>query len=141
MIVHQDKRASAVLQRPLDDLAGIDGRMIHCALGLHLVGDQDILAVEIEHAEFLGRCARHGRHAIIDQRRPGRQGRLADHPALGKARGCCLYDLELIEHRLAHAFDFHQAFPRRGDHFGITAEARQKPLGQRLGVFAGNGGE
>lgn len=65
MIVHQDKGGGAMFQGALDDLAGIDRGMIDRAFRLHLIGDQDILAVEIQHPEFLGRGARHRRHAII----------------------------------------------------------------------------
>ena len=34
MIVHQDESRGAMLQRPLDDFAGLNGRMIHRAFGL-----------------------------------------------------------------------------------------------------------
>ena len=71
LIVHQDQGRGALFQGALDDLAGIDRGMIDSALRLHLIGDQDILAVEIQHPEFLSWRAGHGRHAIIDQRRPG----------------------------------------------------------------------
>ena len=45
-------------QRALDDLARIDGRVIDRALALHFIGDEDVLAVEEQHAEFFAsRCA------------------------------------------------------------------------------------
>ena len=71
MIVHQDDGRGAELQRALDDLARIDRRVIDRALALHFVGDQDVLAVEEQDAEFLVGAARHRGGAIIEQRRPG----------------------------------------------------------------------
>jgi hypothetical protein len=52
VIVHQDQRRGAKLQRPFDHLAGIDRRVIDRAALLLLVGDQRILAVEEEEVKF-----------------------------------------------------------------------------------------
>jgi hypothetical protein len=52
-----------------------------------------------------------------------------------------LHDLEMIGDGFAHALHFHQPGAGRRDHFGKAAEARQKRLGQGLGVAPGQGGE
>ena len=52
MIVHEDDRRGAEFQRALDDLARIDGRVVDGAARLHFVGDQHVLAVEEQDAEF-----------------------------------------------------------------------------------------
>ena len=54
MVVHQDERARAELERALDHFARIDRRVVDGALLLHLLLDQHVLAVEKQHAEFLG---------------------------------------------------------------------------------------
>jgi hypothetical protein len=52
MVVRQDDGRGAKFQCALDDLARIDGRVIDRAPALHLVGDQRVLAVEEQQAEF-----------------------------------------------------------------------------------------
>ena len=49
----------------------VDGRVIDGAAGLHLVGYKHVLVVKKQHTELLGRLARHGGGAIVQQRRPG----------------------------------------------------------------------
>src|SRR3984957_17844657 len=56
VVVHQDQRGGAQLQRALDDLAGIDRRMVDRAALLLLVGDQRVLAVEEQEMEFPELC-------------------------------------------------------------------------------------
>ncbi len=45
---------------------------------------------------------------------------------LGQTRGGGFHDLELVDHGVAYAFDFHQPLAGRGDHFGEAAEPRQQ---------------
>jgi hypothetical protein len=58
VVVHQDERRGAQLQRALDHLAGIDRRVVDSAALLLLMRDQRVLAVEEEEVEFpvLCRC-------------------------------------------------------------------------------------
>ena len=141
MVVHQDDRGGAQLQRPLDHFARIDGRVIDGAAILHLVGDQMIFAVQEEDAEFLVLRARHRRRAIIEQRLPGRQRGPAHHFGLRQPLGGGFDDLEMAGDALAHALDFQQALARRRDHVGEGAEALDQRLGQRFGVAPWDGGE
>src|SRR5689334_25431981 len=53
MIVHQNYRRSAELERTVDDLARIDGRMIDRAARQHFVGDEYVLAIEEEDSKLL----------------------------------------------------------------------------------------
>src|SRR6056297_1068579 len=54
VIVHQDEGAGVQFQSPLDDFARIDGDVIDRALRLRLVGDEYVLAVQVENAELFG---------------------------------------------------------------------------------------
>ena len=79
------------LQGPLDHLARVERGVVDRAAALHLVADQDVLAVEEQDAEMLGRLVLHGQLQVVEQGRPG-----ADHrPVL---------DL-LLQHPLKQAVD------------------------------------
>ena len=56
------------IQCAADDLAGIDGDVVHRATRLLLIGDQDVLAVQVQHAELLDLAMRHRGVAIIQKR-------------------------------------------------------------------------
>ena len=123
MVVHQDHRRGAEIQRALDDLARIDGRVVDGARALHLVGDEDVLAVEEQHAELLTRRARHRRCAVIEQRLPRAERGLAEQLRFGKPERRRLDDLELRDRVLAKPGDLQQPRARRRDDFREIAEA------------------
>ncbi len=50
-------------------------------------------------------------------------------------------DLEIIGHRFAHTFHFHQPFRFGTQHFGKGAEAGEQGLGKCLGVAPADGAE
>src|SRR3954471_15492466 len=52
VVVHEHDGARGKLERPLDHLARIDGRVVDRALLLHLIGDELVLAVEEQDAEL-----------------------------------------------------------------------------------------
>ncbi len=123
MIVHQDHRARAQLQRPLDDLARIDRCMIDRAPGLHLVGDQDVLAVEEQDRGIpRWRCAPwlrcNSRSAPPRRTATG----LFSIAVRDRRSGRRLNDLELRHHRIADAVDFEQPRARRRDRLGEAPE-------------------
>jgi len=82
MIVHQDEGRRRELEGALDDLARVDRRVIHRAPVLYFVGDQEILAIEEEDAEFLLSGSRHRCRAIIEKRVPGTERRTSEKPRL-----------------------------------------------------------
>ena len=61
---------AAELQGALDHLARVERGVVDRAAALHLVADQDVLAVEEQDAEMLGRLVLHGELQIVDERRP-----------------------------------------------------------------------
>jgi hypothetical protein len=65
VVMHQDDRRRAEVERALDDFTRIYRSMVHCAALLHLVGDQRVLAVQEEQAELFRRLVRHDALAII----------------------------------------------------------------------------
>ena len=67
VVVNEDHRRCPQLQRALDDLAGIDGRVVNRAHLLYLVGDQLVFAVEEQDPELLALFMRHGGVTIINQ--------------------------------------------------------------------------
>ena len=50
--MHENDRRRRQLQRPLHDLAHIDGRVIDGALPLNLVGNEVVLLIEEQDAEL-----------------------------------------------------------------------------------------
>src|SRR6185437_13957427 len=87
MIVHQNYRRSAELERALDDLARIDGRVVDRAACQHFVGDEYVLAIEEEDSKLLPGTAGHRGRAIVDQRAPGTKRGLVEQFGLGEAKG------------------------------------------------------
>ena len=67
MVVHEDQRRCAELQRAFDDLAGVDRRVVDRAALLLLVLEQRVLAVEEEDVELLDLAVGDIRPAVIDQ--------------------------------------------------------------------------
>ena len=67
VVVHQDQGGRLELERPFDDFAGINRRMIDRPALLPLVPDQDVLTVEKQDMEFLDFAVRYVRGAVIDQ--------------------------------------------------------------------------
>src|SRR5271167_3234733 len=67
MVVDQNQSGCPELERPLDDFAGINRRMIDRAALLPLVLDQCILAIEEEYMELLNFAVGNLRTAIVDQ--------------------------------------------------------------------------
>lgn len=70
VVVHQDERRGAQLKRALDDLAGIDRRVVDRAALLLFVGDQRVLAVEEQQVKLLDLAVGDVRAAIIDRMYP-----------------------------------------------------------------------
>ena len=70
VIMREDDATGGKLQRPRDDLARIDRRMIDGPDLLYLIGDQRILLVEKQDAELLARLIGHCRDAIIHHLAP-----------------------------------------------------------------------
>src|SRR5260221_478478 len=81
VVVHQDQRRGGELERALDDLAGVDRRMIDGPALLPLVLDQYVFAVEEEDVELLDCAVSDLCGAIIDQLVPR-----VDHRALVQFR-------------------------------------------------------
>jgi len=71
MIVHQDQRRGAELERALDDLARIDRRMVDGSALLAFILDQYILAIEEQDVELLDLAVRDLGAAVIDKLVPG----------------------------------------------------------------------
>ena len=55
VVVDHDDRRGPELERALDHLARVEGRVVDRAAALDLVADQDVLAVEEQEPEMLGR--------------------------------------------------------------------------------------
>lgn len=70
VIMHEDQRRGVDLERALDDLARVDRHVIDRAPRLCLVGNENVLAIKEQHAEFLdilvGQCG----VAILQKRVP-----------------------------------------------------------------------
>ena len=70
LVVNEDEGRRVEFQGPFHDFAGVDRDMIDSASRHFLVGDQNVLAVEVERAEGFDRSMRHGGADIVEQRIP-----------------------------------------------------------------------
>ena len=138
MVVDQDQCRGGKFERPLDDFTRIDRRMVDRPGLLHLVGDQHVLLVEEQDAELLTLLECHRGTAIVHHLGPGRQHRAAGDLALQHALCGGRDHLEFHCDGGADAGHFLEQGGRRSEHLRERTEARQKRLGQRLGVGAGN---
>ena len=75
MIVHHDQGGRTEVESSLDHLAGIDGRVIHRTLLLDLVGDQHVLAIEVENTKPFRLLAGKTDTAVVDEIAPRRDDR------------------------------------------------------------------
>ncbi len=132
--MHQDQGRRVQRQRPLDHFARVDGHVIDGAAALFLVRDEGVLAVEVEDAKLLHIAVGHGRVAIVDQRVPGADDRPLQNPGAGQTLGGGLDQLELADHRVAHALDLAQPIWRGRDDAVEIAEGFQKAPAQWLHV-------
>ena len=139
MVVDQHDGRSAQLERALDDLAGVDGRMVYGAFLLNLVGNQLVLLVEEEDAELFVVAEGHGGAHIVEDGVPGAEHRTVQHLAAHQPHGGGMDDLDFGGHGLAHAVHFHQALWLGAQHLGEGAEAGEQLLGDGLGVAAPDG--
>ena len=141
VVVHQDDGGGRQLQRPAHDLARIDRRVVDGAVVGDLVGDQLVLAVEVEDADLLARLVLQ-RHAHIGkQRRPG-----GDHRPLGGGLaadplGQFVHQLQVERRSLHDARDRHQLGQGGREHRAQAPEAGQQRLGLRLDVAHLGGAE
>ena len=141
MVVHQDQRRGIQLQRPLDHLARVDGHMVDRALGLFLVRDQHVLAIEEQDAELFGFAVAHRGMAIVQQRIPGRQNGLVHHPCPHQPLGRGFDNLQLLHNRFAHALDHQKPSGSGRDDAVEIAKCVKKLSCQGFHVLAGNGAE
>ena len=137
MVVDQDDRGRGEFQRPPDDFARIDGRVVDGSGLLDLVGDQRVLLVEEQDAELLALLEGHRRPAIVENLVPGRQKLPALDLATRHARGGRRDDLQVERDRGADALDLLQQRGRRAEHLSERAEPRQQRLGDGFGVARG----
>ena len=132
--MHHDDRGRTVFQRPFHHLARIDGRAVYGAGALYLVGDQAVLGIEEQQAEFLGPAVAHGNAEVIDQFGPRGQDRpVGNLFAHGAARGLCGHR-DQGDGGFADAFDGGKLRRGCGQHTGDRAEAVDQRLRRRLGI-------
>ena len=75
MVVHHDDGGGVELQGAPGNLAWIYWRVIDRSAMLYFVGDENVPAIEKQHAELLDRLVRHGAAQIVYQLVPGIENR------------------------------------------------------------------
>jgi hypothetical protein len=130
VVVAEDQGGGVHLQRALDHLARIDGRVVHRAARLRLVGDQAVLAVEVEDAEHLRLLPRHGGGEVFDQPVPGVEDGALHHLRAGHAERGGLNELHRRDAVDAEAARVEQRLLRGGEHVGEAAEPVDQGLGE-----------
>lgn len=141
MVVDEDQRGCGQLQRALDDLARIDGRMVHGSVALHFIRNEKIALVEKQDSELFTLCESHRGAAIVEHVLPrSEEGAFADGAARQPPRRG-LDDLEIERGRLADAIDFRESLGAGAEHLGEGAEAGDERLGEGLDVALGDRAE
>ncbi len=138
VVVDEDHRCRAKVQRAADHFARVDRGLVDRAFAHHVVEDQHVAGIEIEHAHAFDRQVRHVDGEIVDQRLPRSDHRRLAHFLAGKACGGDGDDLERGNRRLAHA-----GVPRERariglQHGGERAEALEERARQRFHVAPGH---
>jgi len=64
--MHSDDRRRVQDKRTLGDLSWVHWRVVHCAVLLHFVGDQVVLAIKEEDAELFSLFVAHGGLTVVD---------------------------------------------------------------------------
>ena len=85
--MHQNDRRGAKFECPPHDLARVNRGMIDGANALNLIGDEMVLLVEKEHAEFLVIEKGHCGPAIVDDSGKARKRRAVLDRRFGKTLG------------------------------------------------------
>ena len=134
MVVHQNDRRRVQFQRPLRNLARVDRHMIDRAVGLRLIRDQRVLAIQKQHPKLLRLAVRHDRFAIGHQIIPRRHNIALEHlrPPHPRRKGLCHAQVEID--LLVGPLHLQKPLPRRRNHAVQIAELFQKTLGQGLHI-------
>lgn len=139
MVVNQQQRRGVEVDRPADDLADIDRRLVDRSLADQLVADQHVLGVEIEAADALYGQVPHVGLEIVEQRLPVGEHRLLADLAGEQAERGGPGDHQRADRSVAEAGGALDRFGRRGEQRSVTAEFGEQFFRQRLGVAAGDG--
>ena len=70
VVVDQNQRGGAEVEAASDHFARVDRGFVDGALARHVVADQSVSAVEVEHADALDRQVRHVDGEVVEQRLP-----------------------------------------------------------------------
>jgi len=133
--VDQNHGGGRHLERPADDFARIDGRVIDGALRDHLVPHQIVPVVEIEHAELLPRTVGERQAHIGLKRGPGGNDRPAAGFDPGHPHRQFPHDLQVINRARFRNTAPGQFGPVGRQDGAQTAEARQEVPRRPNGVI------
>jgi hypothetical protein len=67
VVVREDEGGGAHFKRPPHDLAGVDGGLADGAVGVRLVMEQPVAAVQEQDSKPLGRQERHVEREVVDE--------------------------------------------------------------------------
>jgi hypothetical protein len=116
----------------------ISRRVVHRSRALDFVGDQNVLLVKKQDAEFFAIQMSHGGPAIGDDRGKAAHRRAIFDCSFGKSFRRFFYDLQFGDRRLADACYFFQPIRGSGSDCCEGSETGQKTFRERLDVPSWN---
>ena len=137
--MHQDDPGGLVFQGQLQDLPGIDHRLVHYALMDDFLGNDFVLAVQKDHPELFVQEAPHGGAAVIHQVVQGLDRLALEGFGLEGVFGAGLHQADEDGGVLLDPGDFHEGLGAGVQDLGEGPEMLDHPLGQGLDVGVGDG--
>src|SRR6516225_10500346 len=140
MVVHQDQRRGAELERALYHLASIDRRMVDGAALLTLVLDEHVLAIEKQEMELLNLALSDLSAAIVDELVPRTDHRPFLQLGSHQPERCLPHQFDASDRRRVETHSS-ERFGIGAQHLGEAPEALDQVRHQRFCVGARVGGE
>src|SRR6516162_10525142 len=140
MVVHQDQRRGAELERALYHLASIDRRMVDGAALLTLVLDEHVLAIEQQEMELLNLAVSDLSAAIVDELVPRTDHRPFLQLGSHQPERCLPHQFDASDRRRVETHSS-ERFGIGAQHLGEAPEALDQVRHQRFCIGARVGGE
>lgn len=136
MIMDEDERGRAEIDRAADHLARIDRGLIDRTVGHMIIADQHVAGIEVEHPHPLYLQICHVGAKIVEQCLPAGEDRLLLHRGAQQAQGRRLRDLQGRDAGVAHSGKAGERVPVGAEHAADSPEIVEQRLGKRFGVAA-----
>ena len=139
VIMDQDETGGLVFQGQLQDLSGINHRLVHRAFLKDLLGDNFVLAVQVKYPKLLVFQSPHGSAAVIHQHVQGKDALALQGLFFQIDLVTGLYQIDETGGIFLEAHELHQGLGSCVQDLPEGAEVGNEVFGQRLNVGIRNG--